>query len=134
MFPSLLSPIAFVTSRVYVRSISRVSSSKYTMTLFPFILCLGDFFRGGERNRLLGSFTTTYSLNSSSNLVFSTGTLVAPGSGYSLVIIGGIVSLGPPLGGVVVFAHECENIIDPSMMTTGMTGKNFDRNCFIIVY
>jgi hypothetical protein len=44
---------------------------------------------------------------------------------------GGIVSLGPPLGGVVVFAHEYENIIDPSTIPIGMAGKNLDKNFFI---
>jgi hypothetical protein len=47
------------------------------------------------------------------------------------VITGGMVSFGPPLGGVVVFAHECENIIDPNTRAMGRIGKNFDMNLFI---
>ena len=40
-----------------------------------------------------------------------------------------MVSFGPPLGGVVVFAHECENIIDPNTTTPeGLAlGDNLDR-------
>lgn len=45
---------------------------------------------------------------------------------------GGIVSLGPPLGGVVVFAQECENIIVPKMIPTGMIGKYFSNILFIL--
>ena len=44
---------------------------------------------------------------------------------------GGMVSLGPPVGGVVVFAHECEKIIEPKTSAMGMIGKNLDRNLFI---
>lgn len=47
---------------------------------------------------------------------------------------GGIVSFGPPLGGVVVFAHEWENIIDPKMNATGIIGQNADNNFFIIFF
>ena len=54
-----------------------------------------------------------------------------PNAGYISVITGGIVSLGPPLGGVVVFAHECENIIAPNTSAIGINGKNLDRNLFI---
>ena len=44
---------------------------------------------------------------------------------------GGIVSFGPPVGGVLVLAHECENSIVPSTMPIGIIGKNLDRNLFI---
>ena len=37
---------------------------------------------------------------------------------------GGIVSFGPPLGGVVVLAHECENIIVHKMIRTGIPGTS----------
>ncbi len=52
------------------------------------------------------------------------GTFTDMCSGENPTILGGIVSLAPPVGAWVVFAHECENIIDPSTMATGMTGKN----------
>ena len=74
MLPSLLSAIAFVRSRVYVLFESR-SLSKYTTTPFPLILNFGDFSRGGERKRLLGSFTFTYSSKTISSFVFFVGTL-----------------------------------------------------------
>ena len=53
-------------------------------------------------------------------------------TGYILVMTGGIVSFGPPVGGVVVFAHECENISDAKMPRTGIIGKNLFRNFFIL--
>ena len=43
------------------------------------------------------------------------------------------MSLGPPVGGVVVFAHECENIVIPSIRATGMAGKNLDIYLLIIL-
>jgi hypothetical protein len=48
------------------------------------------------------------------------------------VIIGGMVSLGPPLGGVVVLAQECENIIDASMIVTGTAGHKYVSIFFMI--
>jgi hypothetical protein len=47
------------------------------------------------------------------------------------VITGGIVSLGPPLGGVVVLAHEWEKIIAPRIKATGTPGINILSNFFI---
>jgi len=44
---------------------------------------------------------------------------------------GGMVSFGPPLGGVVVFAHECENMTVPKTRAMGIMGKNLDRNLFM---
>ena len=82
---------------------------------------------------LLASFTTTYSLNFICSLVPCTGTFVMLISGYISVMSGGIVSFGPPLGGVVVFAHECENIIVPSTKAMGIAGKNLDINLFIFI-
>jgi predicted cation transporter len=41
------------------------------------------------------------------------------------------VSLGPPVGGVVVFAHECENITVPMITETGIIGNNLAKNFFI---
>jgi hypothetical protein len=48
---------------------------------------------------------------------------VCPMIGNISSITGGIVSLGPPDGGVWVFAHECENIVDPMMKSTGISGN-----------
>jgi hypothetical protein len=45
---------------------------------------------------------------------------------------GGMVSLGPPLGGVVVFAHEGENIIVPIIMATGTAGIKISNSLFFI--
>ena len=42
--------------------------------------------------------------------------------------------MGPPLGGVVVLAHECEKIIDPSMNATGIAGHKYDNTFFIICF
>jgi hypothetical protein len=42
-----------------------------------------------------------------------------------------MVSFGPPLGGVVVLAHECENIMLPNMMLTGIAGQNLFSIFFI---
>ena len=78
------------------------------------------------------SFTTTYSSNVNESCVLWTGTIVAPSGGYSLTITGGIVSLGPPLGGVVVFAQECENITDASTAPTGTAGKYLE-SIFLIM-
>ena len=44
---------------------------------------------------------------------------------------GGMVSLSPPLGGVVVFAQEWENIIAPKTKATGMPGMSFSNILFI---
>lgn len=54
-------------------------------------------------------------------------------AGNISVITGGIVSFGPPLGGVVVLAQECEKIIDPRMIATGMAGHIADIIFFIIL-
>lgn len=45
---------------------------------------------------------------------------------------GGIVSLGPPLGGVVVLAHECENSIMPSKVPTAAARPKVDM-CFLLI-
>ena len=63
-----------------------------------------------------------------------TGTFTDLCSGENLTIRGGIVSLTPPDGALVVFAHECENIIEPSTSATGMTGKNLDNILLFIIY
>lgn len=39
--------------------------------------------------------------------------------------------MGPPLGGVVVFAHEWEKIIVPMMSATGIPGINIFSKRFI---
>jgi hypothetical protein len=44
-----------------------------------------------------------------------------------------MVSFGPPLGGVWVFAQECENIVDPMIIDIGIKGKSDLRILFIIV-
>lgn len=50
-------------------------------------------------------------------------------------ICGGIVSFGPPLGGVVVLAHECEKIIVARMITTGTAGIRYDNIlCLFILF
>ena len=100
-------------------------------TPFPTSLCLGAFYRGGDRKRLFGSFTVTYSLNMILSCVLLTGTCVCPMTGYISVMTGGMVSFGPPVGGVVVFAHECENMAIPRIIDTGIIGKNLLRNFFI---
>jgi hypothetical protein len=46
---------------------------------------------------------------------------------------GGMVSFGPPLGGVVVFAHECEKIILPNIIAIGMAGRIPDIILFISI-
>ena len=56
-----------------------------------------------------------------------------PSPGSIFLIRGGIVSFGPQLGGVVVFAHECEKIMLPSTIATGIIGKNLSRNFLISV-
>ena len=132
MLPSLLSAMAFVRSSVYVLFESR-SLSKYTTTPFPFSLNFGDFSRGGDRKRLLGSFTVTYSLNLISICGLCTGTPVSPGYGFTAVMTGGIVSFGPPLGGVVVLAQECENITCTNMAATGMAGRSLYVFFFILL-
>ena len=38
-----------------------------------------------------------------------------------------MVSFGPPLGGVVVFAHEWENIIEQRIIVTGIAGQIDDN-------
>ena len=48
-----------------------------------------------------------------------------------IAITGGIVSLGPPLGGVVVLAQECENITEPRTNDTGIMGSRLLKNFFI---
>ena len=103
------------------------------MTVLPFILNLGAFSRGGERKRLLGSFTCTYSSNLILSCVLLVGTFVCPRVGYMASITGGIVSFGPPLGGVWVFAQECENMVDPMITDIGMIGKSAFRILFIFV-
>ena len=70
-----------------------------------------------------GSFTTTYSLNVKVTCVPLTETLVEPGAGETLTILGGIVSFRPPVGAWVVFAQECENMVIPITITTGIRGK-----------
>lgn len=54
--------------------------------------------------------TTVYS--SKSNVIFPSvrGKLVVYSGGVSLRSTGGMVSFGPPPGGVVVLAQECEKI------------------------
>ena len=133
MLPSLLSAMALVRSRVYVVLVSR-SDSKYTTTDFPRILYRGLFSRGGERKIALGSLTVTYSLKVMTIWVLCVGTLVLPGRGEMLVMTGGIVSLSPPLGGVVVLAQECENIIAPSTNATGIPGMSLSICLFILFY
>ena len=54
-----------------------------------------------------------------------------PGNGVISVISGGNVSFGPPLGGVVVLAQECENIIIPRIIVTGIAGSRFISFFFI---
>lgn len=71
------------------------------------------------------SLTVTYSLKVMTICVLCTGTLTVPGNGEILVMTGGIVSLSPPLGGVVVLAHEWENIIAPRTSATGTAGISF---------
>ena len=56
---------------------------------------------------------------------------MVPARGFIRVITGGIVSFGPPLGGVVVFAHECENITEPRMKATGMIGSRLLKYFFM---
>ena len=63
--------------------------------------------------------------------VLCEGTFVCPGTGSSSVITGGIVSLAPPLGGVVVFAHECEKIMLPKIISTGTPGISILSILFI---
>ena len=83
---------------------------------------------------LFASFTVTYSLNVMTMRVLCKGTLTDPGSGYIPVMTGGMVSLSPPLGGVVVFAQEWENIIAPKTKATGMPGMSFSNILFIQIY
>ena len=130
MLPSLLSAMAFVKSSVYVVFGSK-SDSKYTTRDLPLILYFGDFSRGGERNMPFASLTVTYSLKVMTICVLCTGTLTVPGNGEILVMTGGIVSLSPPLGGVVVLAHEWENIIAPRTSATGTAGISFSIYPFI---
>ena len=82
---------------------------------------------------LFGSFTTTYSLKVNTILVLWTGTLTEPGSGEIFFMTGGIVSFGPPVGGVVVLAQECENITEPSTSRIGIAGSRFVSFLFIRV-
>ena len=56
---------------------------------------------------------------------------MVPGKGFSLVMTGGMVSFGPPVGGVVVFAHEGEKTIIARMMATGIRGRYVFRILFI---
>ena len=77
-------------------------------------------------------FTTTYSLNVNSTLVFDTGTKTELGVGDTLTSTGGMVSFGPPEGPVVVFAQECENMMLPNISPTGIAGKQADMIFFIL--
>ena len=81
-----------------------------------------------------GSLTVTYSLKVMTIFALCTGTLTVPGNGEILVMTGGIVSLSPPLGGVVVLAHEWENIIAPRTSATGTAGISFSIYPFICFY
>ena len=84
-----------------------------------------------------GSFTTTYSLKVKVILVFFTGTIVAPSRGSTFLITGGMVSLGPPEGGVVVLAQEFENKSPHSVAPTDTTGNILVNNslniCFQVI-
>ena len=73
----------------------------------------------------LPSLTTTYSLNLNFSLVPWTGTPVLPGRGVTLTSIGGMVSFGPPVGGVVVLAQECEKKAPPNIRAAGTSGMRF---------
>ena len=82
----------------------------------------------------LGSLTVTYSLNVNTTSVPLTGTFTVPGLGLTLTMEGGMVSFSPPVGAWVVFAQECENIVDRMMIAAGIKGKNLERNFFIMVF
>ena len=119
----MLSAIAPVRSSVYVVLVSR-SLSKLTSTDLPLMTALGFFSRGGERKIPLASFIFTYSLKVKRTLVLCVGTLTVPGRGYILVISGGIVSFGPPVGGVVVLAQPLGNIMAARTIPAGISGRN----------
>jgi hypothetical protein len=44
-----------------------------------------------------------------------------------------MVSFGPPVGGVCVLAHECENIVDPMMKNTGIIGSMYLKILLILI-
>ena len=73
----------------------------------------------------LASLIFTYSLNVNTSLVLCTPTFTVPGKGDTLVSTGGMVSLSPPEGGVVVLAQPCGNISEPSMSAAGISGNSF---------
>ncbi len=79
----------------------------------------------------LGSFTTTYSLKVKTTFVPWTGTDTAPKAGDTLLTTGGSVSLSPPVGACVVFAHEGWNTDKTNSAAAGIRGKNFERKFFI---
>lgn len=72
----------------------------------------------------LAFFIVTYSLKVNSILAFSRGKFVAPGKGLMPVIIGGMVSLRPPVGAWVVLAQEGLNIIGSSTIALARSGIN----------
>ena len=134
MLPSLLSAMASMKSRVYVMSGNR-SSSKVTSTDLPRSLLLGARAWGGESTILDGALRTTYSSKVKTNLVSWVGTFTDICSGEKDTIRGGMVSLAPPVGAWVVFAHECENSTEPRIRATGTAGTSLGNNLFqFIIY
>ena len=75
----------------------------------------------------VASLIFTYSLKVNTSLVLCNPTFTVPGKGVTLVSTGGMVSLGPPEGGVVVLAQPCGNMSEPSMRAAGMSGSSFFR-------
>ena len=106
MFPSLLSAIELPKLREYVVLESSGSWNSTTIPFF-FILAFTGFFCGGDKRMfLLASLIWTYSLNVIVISPFWRGKFTAPSGGYTSSTVGGIVSLGPPLGAALVLAQE----------------------------
>ena len=90
-----------------MRSGSRVSCIVTTIPL-PFTAEVGFFFVGGERKMSELFLMTVYSSKTSVTLPLVSGKLVVYCSGVTFSSTGGMVSFGPPPGGVVVLAQERE--------------------------
>ena len=95
---------------------------------------IDDFGSLANEERVLGSVTFTYSLKVNTILVLWRGTLTEPGKGNIFLITGGMVSLSPPVGGVVVLAQPWEKVTLMSTMATGIRGKYFERNFLISLF
>ena len=58
------------------------------------------------------------------SFVSFTGTFTDMFAGEKATMRGGMVSFLPPVGACVVFAHECENSMEPSTRATGKAGTS----------